>query len=330
MWSRIIVIGASAGGFRALRTIFAALDPKLNASIFAVLHMSAAFPSYLAELFSKSSTLPVEFASTGEFKSGTIYIARPDHHLIVEHNTMRLSQGPKENSARPAIDVTFRSAAAAYRRRVIGVLLTGMLDDGTAGLFYVKRHGGLAIVQDPDDAEFASMPASALEHVKIDRKLPLKEIAQTINRLVALDLPGTESARQSHESDGIEGMIEQDRQRAVPTNYMCPACQGPLSRIEDGSPTRFRCRVGHGYGLKSLYDAQASYVENTLWSSFQALQAKARMEESLRREAEVKGDSVAVETWKRRIDETQRQIADFAPMLELSPSELAITSKSDA
>ena len=175
------------------------------------------------------------------------------------------------------------------------------------------------------------MPASALEHVKIDHKLPLVEIARTINRLVAADASGsgTELQRQSDETNGIEAMIEQDKQRAVPTKYTFPACQGPLAKIEDGSPTRFRCLVGHGYGLNSLYDAQTNLVENVLWSSFQSLQAKADMEKSLHQEAELKGDIAAAETWKRRMEETQRRIADFARVLALSPSEAATTTKTD-
>ena len=330
MTPRIIVIGASAGGFNALRTVSASLSRNLNASIFAVLHISPVYPSYLAQLLSKSSTLPVKFASNGAFQAGTIYVAPPDHHVIVERSEMRLSQGPKENNSRPAIDVTFRSASMAHRKAVIGVLLTGMLDDGTAGLFYVKRHGGVTIVQDPDDAEFASMPANALAHVKVDYKLPLREIAQTINRLAAGEGVGTESMIGPDERYGIEAMIEQDKQLSVSTDYTCPNCQGPLSRIDDGSPTRFRCRVGHAYGLNSLHDAQADLVENALWSSFQALLAKAELEENLRREAETNGENEAVQAWKKCIDETQRRIAAFANILELAPEELATVAKSGA
>jgi len=330
MAPRIIVIGASAGGFTALRTLFASLAPNLNASIFAVLHTSPAYPSYLDTLLSKGSSLPVRFASNGAFETGTIYIAPPDHHVIVERRELRLSQGPKENIARPAIDVTFRSAAIAHRKAVIGVLLTGMLDDGTAGLFYVKRYGGVTIVQDPDDAEFASMPANALAHVKVDHKLPLREIVQAINRLATVEWLGTELMRGSDERYGMEAMIEQDMQRLVSTNYMCPDCQGPLSRINDGSPSRFRCRVGHAYGLNALYQAQVNHVENGLWSSFQALVAKAEIEENLKQAAETSGDSEAVKSWKKGLDETQRRIAVFAQILELSPDELAMATKSGA
>lgn len=328
MSNKIIVIGASAGGFRALGAIFASLAPDLDASIIAVLHTSPRFPSYLDRLLSKTSTLPVKFASNEAFQPGTIYVAPPDHHVIVERSDLRLSQGPKENNARPAIDVTFRSAAVVHRERVTGVLLTGMLDDGTAGLFYIKRYGGMTIVQDPYDAEFPSMPANALAHVRIDHKLPLHEIAQTVNRWAAVKWSGAGSMGRFDERHGSEAMIEQDMQRAVPTAYTCPNCRGPLFRIDDGSPTRFRCRVGHAYGSGSLHDAQANHVEDALWSSFQALIAKAELEENLRQEAEANGDSDAVEAWKKCLDDTQRRIADFAQVLELSPDELATAAKS--
>ncbi len=166
-----------------LRKLFSTLDPALTATIFTVVHLSPTFPSYLVPLLSKSSTLPIRTATNGEFEPGVIYIAPPDHHLVIERRVMALSRGPRENRARPAIDVTFRSAAIAHGHSVIGVVLTGMLDDGTAGLFYVKRHGGIAIVQDPQDAEFASMPANALAHVNVDYSLPLDEIGPMLNQL---------------------------------------------------------------------------------------------------------------------------------------------------
>jgi two-component system, chemotaxis family, protein-glutamate methylesterase/glutaminase len=327
MANKIIVIGASAGGFSALHSLFANLDPDLKATIFTVLHTSPSSPSYLVPLFSQWSTMTVKSAGTGRFDSSTIYIAPPDRHVIIERGSMRLSQGPKENCARPAIDVTFRSAALAYRSAVIGVVLTGMLDDGTAGLFYVKRHGGITIIQDPQEAEFASMPANALAHVRIDYKLPLAEIAPTINQLAALDSAQFDLIRQTAGRNGIEAMLETDKRQSVLTRYTCPECHGPLSRVEDGSPTRFRCRVGHAYGQNSLYDAQANYVEQVIWSSFQALQAKAEMEESLRQEAESRGDSAAMAVFKAASDDTHRRIATFSQVLQLSQAENEIAAE---
>ena len=137
----------------------------------------------------------------------------------------------------------------------------------------MKRHGGVPIVQDPDDAEFPSMPANAVAHVKIDHTISVKEMAQTINRVATLGGWETDLMIQSDLQNGMEAIIDQDRQRSVASSYTCPDCNGPLAKIEDGSPTRFRCRVGHAYGLNSLHDAQANYVENTLWSSIRRIPA---------------------------------------------------------
>jgi two-component system, chemotaxis family, protein-glutamate methylesterase/glutaminase len=270
----------------------------------------------LDEILSKRSNMPVKFATNGPFVPGIIYLAPPDCHLIIEYGRMQLSRGPKENCARPAADVTFRSAATVYRSAVVGVVLSGMLDDGTAGSFYVKRHGGTTIVQDPEDAQFPSMPANALAYVKIDFKLPLDEIAPTLNRLMQASARsiGLEAAT---EGSGLEAtMNEQDERSSVPTQFTCPDCHGPLSRISDGSPTRFRCRVGHAYGQNSFYQAQSDFVERALWSLFQALQAKAELEQSLSEEAETRGDSAAVKVFSTCLEETHRRIAQVAQLLD--------------
>jgi two-component system chemotaxis response regulator CheB len=213
MAGKIIVIGASAGGLSALRKLFSTLDPALTATIFTVVHMSPTFPSYLVPLLSKSSTLPIRGATNGEFEPGVIYIAPPDHHLVIEWRVMSLSRGSRENRARPAIDVTFRSAAIAHGHSVVGVVLTGMLDDGTAGLFYVKRHGGIAIVQDPQEAEFASMPANALTHVNVDYSLPLDEIGPMLNQLGMANFINVNSINRTAQPIGSEAMMmEQDKQ----------------------------------------------------------------------------------------------------------------------
>ena len=311
----IILIGASAGGLSALGTVFSELEPTKHAAVFAVLHLAPDSPGIVDQILSKRSKMPVKFATNGPFAPGTIYLAPPDCHLVIEYGRMQLSRGPKENRARPAIDVTFRSAATVYRNDVTGAVLTGMLDDGTAGLFYVKRHGGTTIVQDPQDAEFPSMPANALAHVKIDYKLRLNEIGPTLNRLIESSSPLVSGA--ATERSGLETkMKEQDKQSSVRTQFSCPDCQGPLSRIMDGSPERFRCRVGHAYGLNSLHEAHTEFVERTLWSSFQALEAKAELEQSLREQAEARGDSSAVKAFSACIEETHMRIAQFADLLK--------------
>lgn len=174
----VIVIGASSGGIDALRTIASQLPADLPAAICVVIHVAPESPGSLHELFTRSSKVPTSTASDGEsLKPGHIYFAPPDHHLLIGPGTLRLTRGPKENRFRPAIDTLFRSAAQAYGPKVVGVVLSGDLDDGTAGLLAVKEFGGIAVVQDPEEALFPSMPRSAREHVKVDYCLPVAEIA---------------------------------------------------------------------------------------------------------------------------------------------------------
>ena len=180
----IIAVGASAGGVEALVRLVAALPAGLPASVFVTLHVPATFPSALPAILSRAGGLPAAHARDGQaFLPGHIYVAPPDHHLLLEGGAVRLSHGPRENGSRPAIDVMFRSAAHAHGPRVAGVVLTGTLYDGTGGLITIKRAGGVAIVQDPDEAAFAAMPRSAIGGDHPDYVLPLTGIAATLVRL---------------------------------------------------------------------------------------------------------------------------------------------------
>jgi len=180
----IIVVGASAGGIQTIRALTAALPPDLAASIFIVVHTSPEAPGLIADILNNSGNLPAVHAIDDEIiKKGRIYIAPPDHHLLLEPNRVRVTRGPKENRFRPAVDPLFRSAAQTYGPRVIGVILTGYMDDGTAGLWTVKQLGGTAIVQDPEDALVPSMPLNAMTHVKVDYCVPLEEIPPLLVRL---------------------------------------------------------------------------------------------------------------------------------------------------
>jgi two-component system chemotaxis response regulator CheB len=188
----IVVMGASAGGFEGYRRILADLPADLPAAVFVVLHMSANGPGLLAHVLGRHSKLPVREAEDGEsIRPGRVYVARPDHHLLVEQNRMRVLRGPKQNRSRPAIDPLFRSAAVAYGPRVVGVVLSGNLDDGTAGLKAIKQRGGLSVVQDPHEAEFPAMPQSALNHVQVDHRLPIAAIGAAVAAAVneEIELP---------------------------------------------------------------------------------------------------------------------------------------------
>jgi two-component system chemotaxis response regulator CheB len=259
----IIVIGASAGGVEALKQLVSALPPRFECSIFVVLHIQRTF-SLLPQILSSAGHLTATHPGDGErIKPGHIYIAPPDRHLLVQPGHVHLSKGPKENRNRPAADPLFRSAALAYGPRVVGVVLTGMLDDGTLGLWEIKRHGGIAIVQDPLDALFSQMPKSALASVKVDHIVRLAEMGPLLVSLCHEPL---------HDRD-IPKELEMSREH---TRFTCPDCHGPLDRIHHGSDvTEFRCRVGHSYMQKGLVEAHAEAEERALWSAIEHLEESA-------------------------------------------------------
>jgi two-component system, chemotaxis family, protein-glutamate methylesterase/glutaminase len=282
---QIIVIGTSAGGVKALSNIVEQLPNNLNAAIFIVLHISPYQRSKLPEILTRAGNLNSVHATDGEpIHHGKIYVAPPDRHLLIEPGRVRVTKGPKENRFRPAIDPLFRSAAYAYGPGVIGVVLTGALDDGTAGLWAVKDRGGIAVVQDPDDAEQTSMPWTALNNVEVDYCLPVKEIA---NILVTLTQGSVGPERGSPVSDklGIETKIALGQNSAdldvtqlgKNSEFTCPECHGTLTEIIDGRVQRFRCHTGHAFSNASLLAELTDSVEESLWNSIRVIEERIRL-----------------------------------------------------
>ncbi|HEX7333659.1 MAG TPA: chemotaxis protein CheB [Pyrinomonadaceae bacterium] len=267
----IIVIGASAGGLSALTKVLCQLPPDLPATIFIVQHLSPAYSSNLPALLERAGKLKVSHPVDGErIVKNHVYVAPPDHHLVIDHGHIRLSQGPKENLTRPAIDPLFRSAALAFRSRVVGVVLTGELDDGTAGLWSVKYRGGITVVQDPEDAAHPSMPRSAARNVAIDYCLPLSKIGPLLVRLA--NDPFEEEGAPLSEKLEIETRIALDDRQALTqlgrlgelTSFTCPDCHGSLWRLTEDKLIRFRCRTGHAYTAETLLIEQNQVLENIL------------------------------------------------------------------
>ncbi len=277
----IVVIGASAGGVRALRVVAAALPADFAAAVCVVLHVGA-FRSNLPELLEAVGPLPAAHALGGEqLRHGRILIAPPDHHLLLEADaSVQLTRGPKEHHTRPAVDPMFRSAALSLGPRVIGVLLTGGLDDGTAGLHAIKECGGLAVVQDPADAEDPGMPGAALQAVEVDHCVPLEGIAPLLAELVRQPAPAPAAEPPPHlvhehlAGLGAENAMEELEQVASPSTLVCPDCKGTLWEIRGAKPPRYRCHTGHGFSLRSLAAVQHEATENALWSAVRALQEK--------------------------------------------------------
>jgi two-component system, chemotaxis family, protein-glutamate methylesterase/glutaminase len=279
----ILVIGASIGGFEALKTLVAGLPADLPASVFIVLHIAPRQPGYLPELLARNCALPVAHAvDDTPIKPGHIYIAPPDHHLVLAPGKMRLTQGPKENRSRPAVDALFRSAALAYGPRVVGAVLTGQLDDGTAGLWVVKDRGGVAVVQDPDDAEAPSMPRSALQHVAVDHVFPLAEMADGLVRLVRVPVTEEETKPMSKELQTETKIAEEGNALALGvmdlgplTPYTCPECNGVLVQLKEGGILRYRCHTGHGYSVNSLLDEVTEAIEGDLYAVMRGMEEAA-------------------------------------------------------
>jgi two-component system, chemotaxis family, protein-glutamate methylesterase/glutaminase len=276
----IIVVGTSAGGVEALRELVGALPRDLQASVFVVLHTSPDSPGLLVNILDHYGKLPALTPHDRErIQKGRIYVPPPDHHLLLEPGVVRVTRGPKENRFRPAIDPLFRSAAQTYGPRVIGVILTGYLDDGTAGLWTVKQLGGTAVVQDPKDAIVPFMPLNAVTHVKVDYCLPLQEIAPLLVRLTteAAEDKGVYPVPKEVE---IEVNIAKEQkaidagvlQLGEPSNYACPECHGVLLQMKEGTLFRFRCHTGHAYSLESLLADITEKMDDALWNSIRAFE----------------------------------------------------------
>jgi two-component system chemotaxis response regulator CheB len=263
----IIVIGASAGGVKALQTLVSGFPADLKAAVFIVLHMAPRTPSLLARILGPLTPLPTAVADDGEaIPFGEIRVSRPDYHLLLEAGKVRVIQGPKENRSRPAIDTLFRSAAHAYAGRVIGVVLTGYLDDGTAGLWSIKRAGGIAVVQDPNEAEHPDMPKNAADGVEVDHVASLHDMGKLLARLSTA--PASMDASPPDDVKEVPGVV-----------YVCPDCNGPLREIKIGNEklVRFRCLVGHAFSMMTLLDGHAEAREAALWSAVVSLDHEAML-----------------------------------------------------
>lgn len=326
----IIVIGASAGGVDALRQLIGALPARLPAAVFIVLHLWPQAKSALCAILQRVTPLQVKEPEHDQaFTPGHIYVAPPDHHMMLEPGRIVVVRGPRENHARPAINPLFRSAAAAFGPRVIGVVLTGTLDDGTAGLWAVKRCGGTAVVQDPADADFAEMPRNALEHVAVDHCVPLKQMASLLARLTAepVDAPAptevpveirlnTDSAMMTPAQFDLDKVGK----RAI---FTCPECNGALWEIAEGSQLQFRCHVGHGFSPRVLEAQQNLVIEQSLWSALRALKESAELDERLAERTKESQLEQAAASYRRAAEEKKRQaehLLEFIGALRASPA----------
>lgn len=312
----IVVVGASAGGVEALAELFSRLPADVPASFFVVLHVPERGISVLPDILGRRGPLRAVHPADGAvIEPGRVYVAPPGHHLLVKRGRVRLVRGPRENGARPAVDPLFRTAAAAYGPRVVGVVLSGTLDDGTAGLLAVKARGGIAVVQDPEEAMYAGMPRSAVENVAVDHVMPLAAIAPLLVRLANTpagdEKGGGEVPEEMREEiDAVEmdpHQLHGDDRPGTPSGYTCPECHGSLWEIQEGELVRYRCRVGHAYSVETLLSEQGTAMEAALWTALQALEERASLSRGMAERMERRGHPRLAERYRAEEAETRER-----------------------
>lgn len=314
----IVVIGASAGGVVALKELVRSLPPDFNATIFIVQHIAAYATSMLPEILNHAGSLKAVHPADGDsFQPGMIYIAPPDHHILIEENRVLVKKGPKENRFRPSIDALFRSAAYNFGERVIGVVLTGLLDDGTSGMWSIKRLGGVGIIQKPEDAEYSSMPSSVLEYVDVDYAVPLAKLGALLNQLTSEEITPPHINLSPEEEQILKTEVQIASQKNAfemgilemgnLSPFTCPECSGVLVRFREGKLIRYRCHTGHAYTAGSLLAEVDKSVEDNLWKAVRVIEeAIMLLEESGKASAEG-GDDLGAERFFTKARENRER-----------------------
>jgi two-component system chemotaxis response regulator CheB len=309
----IVVVGASAGGMQALEALARGLPPDLPAAVFVVWHLAPGVRSVLPTVLNRASRIPALYPNDGDpIQPGRIYVAPNDHHLLIERGYVRVAKGPKENRFRPAVDPLFRSAAYIYSTRVIGVVLSGALDDGTAGLWAIKMRGGTAVVQDPADAAHRSMPLSALDNVAVDHKLAARDIGPLLAQLAGEEAAPEPAlvgrARERLEAEikiarGGDSRVEDILQYGELSPFTCPECHGVLATFRDGKVIRFRCHTGHSLSSGTLLEGASEQVEQRLFEAVRALDETIMLLNNLGEQYAKQGDTAAAEQFFNRARE---------------------------
>lgn len=309
----IVVVGASAGGLSPLRSFVGSLPPDFIGSVFIVLHIPPYSESQLASILSRAGRLKAVQPKDGEeIKPGMIYVAANDHHLLLESSKVILKKGPKENRFRPSIDALFRSAAYVYGARVIGIVLSGLLNDGTSGLWSIKRLGGVTIIQEPEDAEFPQMPQNVMEYVEVDYTLPVAQMGELVVKLSRdtaikmkkisakemklLELEVLISARDNAFEMGIINFGEL-------TTFTCPSCHGALSRLVEGKLIRFRCHTGHAYTASTLLAELSTSVEEMLWQGMRGMEEMNLLLQNIEKHLKELGHRKQAAIFKKKAEE---------------------------
>ena len=307
----VIAIGTSMGGLAALRKIAAGLPAALPAAICVVQHIDG-HESRLPSLLDASGPLPAAEASDDDpIRPGWIYVAPPDHHLIVVSGRLRLTRGPRENFVRPAVDPLLRSAAEALGRRAIGVILTGRLSDGAAGLYEIKRRGGVTVVQDPEEAEAPGMPQAAMNYVDVDHCVRLAVMPQLLSELANRLLPTT-GEPPGEDFAGVEPVFAGKR----PPTLTCPECGGSMHLSVLGPLLKFDCHIGHSVTAESMASGQFDEMERNFVTALRRMNERAELCRLMRERALSAGRTRQADDWQQALEQTRRRSAAVLQSLD--------------
>lgn len=314
----IIVVGASAGGITALKGLMQSLPQNFAAIFFIVLHIPPYATSELPEILTKEGPLKATHPKDGEqIKDRKIYVAPPDHHLLIEDDKVLVKRGPKENRQRPSIDALFRSAAYSYGPRVIGIVLSGALNDGTSGLWTVKRLGGIAIIQDPNEASFPDMPDNVIEYVEVDYSVKVSEMGPLLNQLI--EKPPIERPKLSEKEKKMLEMeitiAEQDdafelgiMEMGELTEFTCPDCHGALTLLKGGNTVpRYRCHTGHSFTVSALLDGITENNETNLWQAMRSMEETTMLLKNIGGHFGDEGKSDVADLFFKKAEESSKQ-----------------------
>jgi len=317
---RVVVIGGSAGGLEALTRLVAQLPADLPAAVVAVLHFPATAVSRLAAILTRTAAMAVTVPWDGEpLAAGRIYVPPPDQHLLVGRGRLRVSRSPRENGHRPAIDPLFRSAARSHGGAVIGVVLGGTLDDGSAGLLAIRSAGGVGVVLDPDDCAFSDMPRNAITVAAPEHVVRLDRMGALLTELVAQPLPVAPSVpgprRFTVEPDEEDELMADSKEASTwgddrpgrPSGFSCPECHGVLWEVDQPGLPRFVCRIGHRISAESLLDQRGEEIEGALWAAVRALEEQASLAQRLCDRAADLGQGVSEERFRERAVDARHQ-----------------------
>lgn len=324
----IVAIGTSSGGFFALAELVNQLTDEMNAAFLVVMHLSHhGVGGYLVTQMQKyTSLLCEEVENETVLKKGTIYFAQPNKHLIIKNGKVKLGCGPEENRWRPSIDVLFRSAAAAFDGHTIGIVLTGMLDDGTAGMMAIKRCGGTCIVQDPNEAEYPDMPLSVLKEIEVDHCIPLSEMGGVISKIISTKkvvntIIPTDIIKEVQLSEKGIGTIDALKQLGESSVFSCPDCGGVLFELKNDSITRYKCHTGHTFSVEDLLSKQNKSLESSLWVALRSLEERKKLLSQLSEKNGQKGLRRSALDYQDKIDELQKHIDNLKGVLFATESE---------